>query len=342
MDNRLFAAAIIGGGALLILPQLSKASVVPDSPWDVTPKQSTIPGSTLPQVDVVELTDIPGTNWKLPLILTVERDVKFGLFDWLLAGASSLWSAGGTVLSTAGNYLGTALSGTGSFITGTVVPAVIDVTGTTASIIKDIGSTAWDATKVVAGAVGGVASKAWDITSGAVTGSATWVIENADKIKDAAKVATAVAGTVYTIKQMDQSTLTTNPQNVPSQAGISTEQPGVAPQSVTIGYLSSTSFAVNGMSALRVTKMYHPQYKDTMVVTSDAAISAAQGVGYQVVEQMGFASPVPFRYCVPMISLFNPTTADHIVITNPDGVTQLESIGYKNDGYIGYCKALQV
>jgi hypothetical protein len=344
-DKKLIIIALVGGGALLLLPRLSRAqSLVPTDINSIVPTQPTVPGSSVPQVQVEQLESITGADWRLPLILTVERDISFGILDWIISGASALWEAGGVVISTAGDYLGTALSGTSSFVAGTLIPGVVDVSGTVGGIIMDVGSTAWDATKAIGGAIGGVAGQAWDVVSGGVTGSVEWIASHSEEIVDATKAAAALAGTVYTIKKMDQTSVTTNPNEAQSPSSVQTTSPAqvVEPTTATIGYLSSTSFTFKGLPALRVTRMYHPQYKDTMIVTNDEAIKVAQGVGYQVTGNLGYAAPAPFQYCVPMITLYNPTTIDHIVITNPDGVAKLESIGYKNEGYIGYCRALQV
>lgn len=322
-----------------------------------------------------ELTAISGADWSLPLFLTVERSIPLGIYglDTLFSVASTVASGVGTGLSYVGSAIGDALATANQVVTGTVIPAVINATGTTATYVAsgaqsiygglttgasyvgsglqwiggevvDLGKAAGGAivtgVTAIPGVVIDVGKNVWDFTKvaggyvwDAVTGTFKFVKDNSAVI---GKAAAAVAGLVAatSIKPNNVSDNTTNTQQA---TGGSIGGPA-EPQLIPLGYLSKTNF--EDPKAMIVKKLYNPKVNDTRVVTDQNTYDVAVKVGYEDRGSIGYCSPQPFYGAVNMYSLYNPNIIDSIIVTNIEAVKQLEKQGYQNLGTIGYCKAL--
>lgn len=350
-NNTGLILAIVGVGAALILPKMSKASTqkpVLTGNATITPDKTqiidTITGEVLAQKETVALKDIPNASWKVPLFVTIERNIQLGFWSELLGVAQSASSAvlsgvstvGTTALSalkTAGSAVGSALSGISNVVTGTVVPAISDIGSGIATVIKPVASTVLKAGSAVWDLASSVGGKTWD----AVAGVADYVVSNPEAVKTAATTVATVATTVQAIKSSDQSQIATTPTQVQEQQR---ELPEA--QTFQAGLLSQTPFNTEYGLSLTVKKLYNSQLKDTALATNEETVRVLGQVGYQVQETLGYCSPGPFLGSVPMIMLFNENTIDHLLITNPDAVSRFESVGYKSLGTIGYCKATKI
>lgn len=348
----LIIAAIAGAG-LLILPKLSRASTGETkltSNTTITPDGNqiinTTTGQVLAQKEVVTLRDIPNASWKIPLYVTIERNIQLGFWSELLgvaqsagsaivSGVGTVGSAALTAVKAAGSAVGSALSGISNVVTGTVVPAITDVYSSVATVIKPVTSTVWDVGSSVGSAVWDLASSVGGKTWDAVSGVADYVVKNPEAVNTAIGTVATVAGVVQAVKTADQSQVATTPTQV-------AEQQNALPESQTFeaGLLSQTPFNTEYGQSLVVTKLYNPQLKDTALATNSETIRVLGQVGYQVMETLGYCSPGPFLGSVPMIMLYNENTIDHLLITNTDAVAKFATVGYKSLGTIGYCKAI--
>lgn len=222
--------------------------------------------------------------------------------------------------------------------------------------VSAVGSLAWDGAQ----AVGGLASDLWESTAGIrstiLDGGKTvvnWTTSAVSKISDVVQgsetlqkaligLGVSVAGSALAktnTSDVSGQTASSPSGSTPGSVGSSTG-PGatdIPTETVLIGYSSSVRFP--SPAALEITKTYNSQVKDTALITDSQMLQQAVEIGYQPVEQLGFASPEPFKGCVPLIRLFNPTTIDTIVITNTAAVSKLEAIGYQSHGVIGYIRA---
>lgn len=346
-ENTGWIIATIGIGAAFVLPKLTKASTpktILTENTAITPDKTQIvdtnTGEVLAQKETVRLKDIPNASWKVPLYVTIERNIQLGFWGAILdvaqsAGGAVLSTVGSTALSvvkTAGSAVGSALSGISNVVTGTVVPAITGLSSGIATVIKPVAGTVLKAGSAVWDLASSVGSKTWD----AVAGVADYVVSNPEAVKTAATTVATVAATVQAVKSADQSQVATTPTQV-------AEQQRELPESQTFqaGLLSQTPFNTEYGASLVVKKLYNPQLKDTALATNAETVRVLGQVGYQVQETLGYCSPGPFMGSVPMIMLFNENTVDHLLITNPDAVSKFQAIGYKSLGTIGYCKSAQ-
>lgn len=333
MDKDIWLVLGLGGATVLLLPKLSRAEA---GPTIFTPG-----GTAL--TETVNLYDIPGADWSLPMYATIERDIQLGFLDTLVSAGSSVVSYTGTAL----NYVGDTLSGlwqnTSNILTGTVVPAVVNVGGQTAEIIKTgatalwsgaeyVGTQVWTGTQWVATNVWDAAKSTgewiWDKTAG-VRDAAGNLLSDPKKMKEALEVVGALGGTAAVLVNVlggKDSENTTNPQTVPPHQELSL-----------IGYISKTNF--NSPVALVVTKLYHAGLQDTMITTDPNQKAMAISQGYKDQGPLGYVSPEPFRNCVALFQMFNARVVDHLVITNTNMIAKLEQAGYQSHGVIGYARA---
>lgn len=336
----------LGLGAMFILPNLARASTKLTQntaiSTDKTQIIDTTTGQVIAQKETIRLSDIPNAQWKVPLFVTIERDIQLGFISALVGGLKTI---GGVVVSgvstvgttafsaikTAGSAVGSAIGGISNVVTGSVVPAVMDIGGSIATVIKPLAGTIVQAGSAVWDLASAAGSKTWDV----VAGAAEYVTENPEKVREAATTVATVATTVAAVKDADKSQVaTTQTQVAEQQAQVPSAQTFQA------GNLSQTPFNTEYGPSLIVKKLYNPQLKDTALVTNDKAIQALGQVGYQVQETLGYCSPGPFNGSTPMIMLYNENTIDHLLITNPQAVGKFEAVGYKSLGTIGYCKAV--
>lgn len=356
MENKsntglILTIAGIGIGAALILPKIAKAAAIPKEKLTenttITPDKTQIINTTTGEVlawkETVSLKDIPDASWKVPLFVTIERNISLGFWGAVLdiaqsagsaviSGVSTVGSLGLDALKTAGSAVGSALGGISNVVTGTVIPAISDIGSGIATVIKPVAGTVLDVGSAVWDLASSVGSKTWDVVSGA----AEYVVKNPEAVQAAVGTVATVAATVQAVKSSDQSQVATTQTQV-------AEQQRELPESQTFqaGLLSQTPFNTEYGASLIVKKLYNPQLKDTALATNAEAIRVLGQVGYQVQETLGYCSPGPFLGSVPMIMLFNENTVDHLLITNTQAVSKFETIGYKSLGTIGYCKAVQ-
>ncbi len=355
---------IIGGGALalLLLYKTKQVNAVTISNGQILSAAATMGFVTK------NLVAIPGADWTIPFFLTLDRDIPLGIY-----GLETLFTVGSTIVSgieTAAVYvgtaLGTALSTANQVISGTVIPAIVNAAGTTATYVASGATSLWSGISTgasyvgtgtqwlggevvdISGTVGStivdIGKDVWDFTKvagGYIWNKITGVWESISNLYDKSKLfATTVAalGTAATgvaiNKLSNKSDNTTNQQKALSSGiGGST-----SPQLIPLGYLSKTNF--DNPKALIVRKMYNPTVLDTRIVTDDNNYNTSIQLGYKDAGILGYCSPQPFYGCINMINMYNPRVLDSITITNYDIIPKMETLGYQSLGTIGYCKAL--
>lgn len=343
-NNQILLLGGLGIAAYFLFPSISSAAGFGNK--DETLSVAGSAGES--NIQTIDLVDIAGANWSLPLYLTLERDFNLGILglETLYTGLSTAYSVAKTSAQVVGEALSTALSYSNSVAREIVVPAIVDAAGVTANVVKTGAGYAWTGLKSVGSGIYYIGGKIYDGTT--YLGETAWQIAKTA----GGYVWDGVAGSWKYVKDLYKEShifrdVTKGLVTIASSAAISIgakkddgDKVTGTPTSNTVplGYLSKTNFEMP--KALPVIKVYNDVIKDTRLVTDNEALEIAKNTGYKEIARMGYCSPEPFRGCTQIFQLFNKTTLDTIVVTNSKILPRLTKQGYESHGIIGYCKAL--
>jgi len=336
-NNKALLLGGLGLATIFLLPKIS-AAAQPSTPNNII----SVAGTS--NIKTINLEDISGADWAIPLYLTVERNLALGLWgtDYLYTGVSTLYTGVKAATQDVGELLSTALSFSNSVARDIVVPSIISASKTTAKIITNVPKYTWSGLKTVGSGiyyVGGkiydgttwVGKTAWDIAR--ETGKDVWkfVAGSWQKVTDLYKESHIFRDTTKALIGI-AATAAVSIHGKP-KSDTTTE---VKPSTIPLGYLSKTLFD----GALPVTKMYNSIIKDTRLVTDHEAIDKAKKLSYKKIATLGYCAAKPFRHSTQIFQLFNKVTLDSIIVTNAKILPKLVNSGYESQGIIGYCKAL--
>lgn len=325
-ETNLLLIAGIGAAAYLLLPTIASAA---------SPGGGLLSAAGEGVFKDITLVDISGATWSIPLFLTLERDIALGIWgsEFLTTAAGITWSG----MKTAGGYVSSALSTMNTVARNVVLPTIIDATKTTASFIVDIPGYTWTGMKAVGRGIKIGAGWTWDKVTGIWTYTKGLYEKSFIFRRSVEAVGAMIAGIGIEWSPGKDSKNDTDSPDI-QQAGSMHTKP------IPIGYLSKTSFTqeIEGKMypSLVVTKMFHPQANDTMLVSDGEAITIARQNGYITRETLGNCASAPFRGCTYLFNMFNNKIMDHIVVSNQNAIPKLESMGYESMGILGYAKAL--